>query len=399
MRQLIVGLGLLAVLGLAGCSGGGSGGGADEKPNDDVPASENNTQDDQSPENTTSEAATYTVSLNASVGGRFNITGQQEVGAGSVLSATVMPDTGYRINSVTGCGGTLTDNTFTTAAIVEDCTVEASFQALVVSTAKINDTGISLCGNYDTENEGQWSSTLNCADSGATEIADGIDADGNNVPAGQDAHYGRDALAAAGSLSKIGGGNAGFDFTRINSDGSEYTGSGDYATAPWSCVRDNVTGLIWEVKDPSNGTVGDSLHDADDRYNWYSTNSSTNGGSVGYADDDGAICYGYDNADSTTYCNTEAFVNRVNTAGLCGATDWRMPKKEELRSIVDYGRYNPNIDTNYFPNTRSSSYWSGSPDANVIEVDASWFVNFHFGLAGKTYRKSYLHVRLVRSAP
>jgi hypothetical protein len=466
MRQLIVGLGLLAVLGLAGCSGGGSGGGADEKPNDNVPASENNTQDDQSPENTTSEAAKYVVSLNATLGGSFNITGQQEVGAGSVLSATVTPDTGYRINSVTGCGGSLTDNTyttavitedctveasfsiysysvtpisgengsispeaeqlvnygsttsftvtpdtgyridsvtgcggnltdntFTTAAIIEDCTVEASFQALIVSTAKINDTGISLCGNYDTENEGQWSSTLNCADSGATEIADGIDADGNIVPAGQDAHYGRDALAAAGSLNKVGGGNAGFDFTKLDASGNDLPES----ASNWSCVRDNVTGLIWEVKDPSNGTVGDSLHDADDRYNWYSTNSSTNGGSVGYADDDGAICYGYNSADSSTFCNTQAYTARVNSQGLCGATDWRLPKKEELRSIVHYGRFNPSIDTNYFPNTMSNWYWSGSPGASGSNL--SWFVSLSYGNTDDRDSSSSYHVWLVRSAP
>jgi hypothetical protein len=460
MRQLIVGLGLLAVLGLAGCSGGGSGGGGSS----DTPVTED--KENQAPDNTSGETAMYVVSLNATLGGSFNITGQQEVGAGSVLSATVMPDTGYRINSVTGCGGNLTDNTFTTAAITENCTVEASFsinsysvtpmsgengsispeaaqlvnygsttsftvtpdtgyridsvtgcggnltdntfttaaitenctveasfQALIVSTAKINDTGISLCGNYDTENEGQWSSTLNCADSGATEIADGIDADGNIVPAGQDAHYGRDALAAAGSLSKIGGGNAGFDFTKLDASGNDLPES----ASNWTCVRDNVTGLIWEVKDPSNGTVGDSLHDADDRYNWYSTNSSTNGGSVGFADDDGAICYGYNSADSSTFCNTQAYTARVNSQGLCGATDWRLPKKEELRSIVDYGRYAPSIDTNYFPNTRSNGYWSGSPYAD--SSDSSWIVYFDNGYDRNLVRYNTFHVRLVRSAP
>jgi hypothetical protein len=467
MRQLILGLGLLAVFGLAGCGGGGSGG-ADEKPNDDA-ASENNTQGDQASENTTSEATTYIVSLNAAVGGSFNITGQQEVNAGSVLSATVTPDTGYSIDSVTGCGGTLTDSTFTTAAIIEDCTVEASFsinsysvtpmvgdggsispeaaqlvnygsttsftvtpdtgyridsvtgcggnltdgtftteaitedctvEASFVFVKQLNDTGITLCGNYYAENEGPSSATLNCADTGATETADGIDADGNIVPAGQDAHYGRDALAAAGSLSKIGGGNAGFDFTRINSDGSEYTGSGDYATDPWSCVRDNVTGLVWEVKDPSNDIVGDSLHDVDDRYNWYNTDPATNGGADGFADDDGAICYGYNSADSTTFCNTQAYTARVNASrngqGLCGATDWRMPKREELRSILDYGRIDPSIDSSYFPNARSGWYWTGSPVA--LDSSYSWRVSFYYGgVYDNSGRVSDFHVRLVRS--
>ena len=165
-------------------------------------------------------------------------------------------------------------------------------------------------------------------------------------------------------------------------------------------MRDNVTGLIWEVKDPSNGAVGDSLQDADDRYNWYNTDSTTNGGSDGFADDDGAICYGYSSADSSTFCNTQAYTARVNASqngqGLCGATDWRLPKKEELRSIVHYGRTNPSIDTDYFPNTRTNRYWLGSPDA--LFSNSSWVVNFYGGF-GYGYRDDYVHVRLVRSAP
>lgn len=266
-------------------------------------------------------------------------------------------------------------------------------QIVIDGTSKLNDTGITLCGNYDAENEGQWSSTLNCADTGATQTSSGTDQYGNTVPAGQDAHYGRDALAASGQLIKIGGGSAGFDFTKLDASGNDLP---ETATA-WSCVRDNVTGLIWEVKDPSNGIVGDSLHDGDDRYNWYSTASSTNGGSVGFADNHGAICYGYDSSDSSTYCNTEAFVNRVNAAGLCGANDWRMPKKEELRSIVHYGRVSPSIDTDYFPNTANNRYWLGSPTAKGSL--SSWFVDFNYGGIGKDGRYGNSRVRLVRSVP
>ena len=369
MRQLIMSLGLLAVFGLAGC------GGTDERPNND---------------------AAHTVSLNAAVGGSFDINDQQEVAEGSVLSATVTPDTGYRINTVTGCGGTLTENTYTTAPITEDCTVEADFKVLIVSMSKINDTGIILCGNYDAENGGQWSSTLNCADTGATENSDGIDADGNVVPAGQDAHYGRDALAAAGSLYKVGGGSAGFDFTRINSDGSEYTGNGDYATNPWSCVRDNVTDLIWEVKAPSNGNVGDNLHDADDLYYRRSTVES-NSGSVEPAAPNRATCYGYNSTNSSTFCNTEAFVYRVNVAGLCGANDRRMPKKEELRSIVHYGRDNPSIDSDYFPNTENNGYRSGSIEAYFGILP--WIINFDSGSDSLSAPGENFRVRLVRFVP
>jgi hypothetical protein len=40
---------------------------------------------------------------------------------------TVTPNAGYQISSVTGCGGTLVDTTYTTGPITGNCTVTASF--------------------------------------------------------------------------------------------------------------------------------------------------------------------------------------------------------------------------------------------------------------------------------
>ena len=41
----------------------------------------------------------------------------------------------------------------------------------------------------------------------------------------QDGDFGRDALARAGQLTKIGGGEAGFDFTKISNSGQPFVGS------------------------------------------------------------------------------------------------------------------------------------------------------------------------------
>lgn len=49
------------------------------------------------------------------------------VAAGSRQTFTVRPEAGFEITSVTGCGGVLTDTTFTTAALTTDCTVTANF--------------------------------------------------------------------------------------------------------------------------------------------------------------------------------------------------------------------------------------------------------------------------------
>ena len=233
-----------------------------------------------------------------------------------------------------------------------------------VVNGKLNDTGITQCADASTNG-------LSCPIS--------------NYP-NQDAQYGRDVDNNDGS-----DGHSGFSFTKLDANGNPLLAN---ATS-WSCVKDNVTGLIWEVKQGGNGTVGDEgLHDADDRYNWYSTDSANNGGFVGYENDDGAICHGYNGSNASSYCNTQAFVDRVNQAGFCGANDWRLPAREALRSIVIYDLVNPTIDTDYFPMTKSSWYWSSSPSAGY--GSSAWNVIFNGGNGSTSTKYSGWYVRLVR---
>jgi hypothetical protein len=264
---------------------------------------------------------------------------------GETLTVELLPGDGYTLGEETEVTLSLADN---------DIAPPPS-----VSGVPLNDTGITFCGDYP---------------------------DGNNDPCtggeplGQDSDYGRDVTHNDDS-----DGHAGFSFTKLDADGDPLAAS----AASWACVQDNVTGLVWEVKADDGG-----LHDRDDRYHWYDTDASQNGGFEGYADDDGAICDGYQAGAPATYCNTQAFVARVNAAGLCGATDWRLPSVEELTSIVNYNRYGPAIDIDYFPNTESEFYWSSSPLA-YDSYDA-WSVSFYNGDDG-SYGKNYqLAVRLVR---
>ena len=204
----------------------------------------------------------------------------------------------------------------------------------------------------------------------------------------QDARYGRDAQASAGTLVKVGAGAAGFDFTKIANNGSTLTPAAALGPADtdWGCTKDNVTGLIWEVKTAAG--IRQSTH----VYSWYSTeaNNGGNPGAVG-----GNTCGSTLSAASyNNPCNTQNFVAAVNAATLYGAADWRLPKLKELTSLVHAGEATPTIDTTYFPNAISDFYWSSA--TYVFAFDKAWFVTFYKGNSDAAGKASAQGVRLVR---
>lgn len=56
---------------------------------------------------------------------------------------------------------------------------------------------------------------------------------------------------------------------------------------------------------------------------------------------------------------------------------WRLPTVDELQTILDRSRYNPAINTEMFPDTKSTWYWTSSPCA--WDADARWVVLFNGG--------------------
>jgi hypothetical protein len=67
------------------------------------------------------------ITVTATAGANGSITPLSRiVNAGETTTFTVEPDSGYTA-TVTGCGGTLSGNTYTTSPITEACTVEATF--------------------------------------------------------------------------------------------------------------------------------------------------------------------------------------------------------------------------------------------------------------------------------
>jgi len=60
---------------------------------------------------------------------------------------------------------------------------------------------------------------------------------------------------------------------------------------------------------------------------------------------------------TSTYAWSGAF-SYCDGSTYAGYRDWRLPTPQELLTIVDNSRYNPAIDTTYFPNTPSGGFWS-----------------------------------------
>ena len=175
-------------------------------------------------------------------------------------------------------------------------------------------------------------------------------------------------------------GKAGFSYTKIGANGETLPAS---ATV-WSCVKDNITGLMWEVKTADRG-----LRDMSKSYtNYDSTTSLQIGGTTAPTQ-----------AQIDAATNSVGFRNAVNTAGLCGATDWRLPTADDLQGIVDYGVAYPGstIDATWFPNTHNLAFWSSSP---FVGVEVAWGVSFSHGDVSFYFvRGSPLYVRLVRAVP
>ena len=135
-----------------------------------------------------------------------------------------------------------------------------------------------------------------------------------------------------------------------------------------SCVRDTVTGLEWEGKTAVGERAGSST---------------------------------YTNLGNNAAIDASGYVAAVNASELCGHTDWRLPTRQELLTIVDYGRpTGAPINTTWFPNTAPARYWS----SDVLSTDSTkaWFGGLgrwrRRGAGNADRASSSFAVRLVRGS-
>lgn len=126
-------------------------------------------------------------------------------------------------------------------------------------------------------------------------------------------------------------------------------------------ARDNTTGLIW-----MRCSLGQT---------W-----------------DGKTCSG----EAATFAWAAALPAAQRHA-FAGYSDWRIPNKNELESIVEERCISPAINVTTFPATPLGYFWTASPYAGLAH--AAWSIDFGYGSVNASVKSGSIYLRLVRDDP
>lgn len=367
----------------------------------------------------------FTVTVSSSVGGSLSPDEEQTVNYESILTFMVTPETGYHIDLISGCSGTLSGSAYVTGPITSNCAITATFamdapamHLITLNAGQGGSFSSSLAlvseGTYTnfivTANQGYHLATVTgCGGSlfGRTYSVGPITADCTisatfaiNTPQAVDASaIGNGSISPSSALVMYGSTTM---FT-VTPD------SGYRAAVGGTCgglLVDNVftTDVITEpctvvasfspvessvvVQVPETGlnkcydTAGIEINCAgtgqdgelqtgmtwpeprfDDNQDGTVTDQMT--GLVWLKD---ANCFGY-----ITWLNALTAIKNFNDNptlyGCSGYSannnDWRMPNINELRSLVDYTEANPVLLSNHpFVNVQNSYYFSSTTQAS-----------------------------------
>ena len=211
----------------------------------------------------------------------------------------------------------------------------------------------------------------------------------------QDGDGGRDSVVQY--LRKIGKGEKAFDFTKLDQFGDELPDTAN----DFACIRDNVTGLIWELKEPVIAAPpASTLRAANNRYSFVNSNA-------GNGDEAGVPAAALTTCPSTENCGLEVYVEEVNETAYCGGANWRLPTIEELMSIADFGRVGQNhlLDPAFFRFEPDYSvqnnlfYWTSQSSAEGGGGISAWVFDIRNGNDNTLPKQQTQlgYVRLVRS--
>lgn len=166
------------------------------------------------------------------------------------------------------------------------------------------------------------------------------------------------------------------DFVKLSNEGEVL----DFENSNWSCVLDQKTSLVWEVKGETEG-----LQYTMNTYTWFDGDTGRKNNMYS------KNCFWGEG------CNTQSYIDDINEAQLCTYNNWRLPTRNELKTIINYyGDDDILIDLDFFPNTQMGTYWTSMTAKDNPSL--AYEIPFFFG--GSIVREKYIdtYIRLVRSA-
>ncbi|HXC53608.1 MAG TPA: DUF1566 domain-containing protein [Candidatus Limnocylindrales bacterium] len=143
-------------------------------------------------------------------------------------------------------------------------------------------------------------------------------------------------------------------------------------------ITDDATGLTWEKKDNAGG-----IHDRDNEYTWSTGNGEINGTIV------------------------SDFLAGLNASGgFAGHTDWRIPNRFELETLLNAGEEVPSTWPVFATTcnggctihtcscTLSGYYWTSTTFQS--DTSGAWAIRFNDGGVNAILKTTTLHARAVR---
>lgn len=105
-----------------------------------------------------------------------------------------------------------------------------------------------------------------------------------------------------------------------------------------------------------------------------------------------------DQGSLQSFTSLQSLQSRVADANAdkdLGFSDWRLPSRNELASLLNRACSAPALEAGVFPTTAQASYASNTPDANA--ADRFWYVDFRQGDVGVGSLDTGRPLRLVRT--